>query len=162
MLCSSYITMMSIISQAKFIIFSFISTHKEDKIIIWILFSTSYYIIVKISSISTPAQVLQGMCNEDDNSSEIFLTFAPLKANDQDMSLRSSDQNIMKIPTDGFQEFNIIFAYFTFPSYLFIAQKRQRHSLPLHTQHNSTIPKRYGKERNNNSKLSGPCLECLA
>ena len=99
--------------------------------------STSY-IIVKISSISTPAQVLQGMCNEDDNSSEILLTFAPLKANDQDMSLRSSDQNIMKIPTDGFQEFNIIFAYFTFPSYLFIAQKRQRHFCI----HNTT---QYGK-----------------
>ena len=128
MLCSSYITMMSIISQAKFIIFSFISTHKEDKIIIWILFSTSYYIIVKISSISTPAQVLQGMCNEDDNSSEIFLTFAPLKANDQDMSLRSSDQNIMKIPPDGFLgiQYNFCIFYISFISF-HRAQKRQRH-----------------------------------
>ena len=60
------------------------------------------------------------MCNEDDNSLEIFLTFAPLKANDQDMSLRSSDQNIMKIPTDEFQGIQYNFAYFIFPSYLFI------------------------------------------
>ena len=101
------------------------------------------------------------MCNEDDNSSEIFLTFAPLKANDQDMSLRSSDQNIMKIPTDGFQEFNIIFAYFTFPSYLFIAQKRQRHFCIHNTiqyterDGNNQCGLRKG---GNNSKLSGPSL----
>ena len=43
---------------------------------------------------------------------KIFLTFAPLKANDQDMSLRSSDQNIMKIPTDGFHGIQYNFCIF--------------------------------------------------
>ena len=86
-------------------------------------------------ALAWPGTILHGMCNEDDNSSEIFLTIPPLKANDQDMSLRSSDQNIMKIPTDGFQgiQYNFCIFYISFISF----HRTETTTSLLHTQHNT-------------------------
>ena len=99
------------------------------------------------------------MCNEDDNSSEIFLTFAPLKANDQDMSLRSSDQNIMKIPTDEFQgiQYNFCIFYISFISF-----HRYRNDNVTSANTTRKDMEITGVAEGNNSKLSAPCLECLA
>ena len=117
-------------------IFSFISIEGNMQIQV-----SSSYRIGQDTCISIPDLVLQGMCNEDDNSSEIFLTFAPLKANDQDMSLRSSDQNIMKIPTDEFQgiQYNFCIFYISFISF----HRTEKTTSLLHTQHNTIYGKRW-------------------